>query len=255
MPESSQTATLVNYKLVISYEGKNFAGWQNQADALTIQYLIEKAIQTLWGQRYPIHGSGRTDAGVHAYGQVANFIAPKKLKNLSDLRHALNHNLPAEIRILKCCLVAATFHARFSALGKEYHYLIHNHEIMNPFLRHLTYHQPKKLDLHQMREAIKFLIGTHDFASFASNPGYARASTVRTMQSANITAKGAKIKLSFRANGFLYRMVRNLTGALIKVGRGKLTPLEFKTILEEKKRSAAPQTAPPHGLYLVKVFY
>lgn len=255
MSESLQTATLVNYKLVISYEGKNFAGWQNQANALTIQYLIEKAIQILWGQRYPIHGSGRTDAGVHAYGQVASFLAPKKFKNVNDLRHALNHNLPAEIRILKCSLASPTFHARFSALGKEYHYLIHNHEIMDPFRRHYFYHQPKKLDLIQMQQAIKFLIGTHDFASFASNPGYSRASTIRTMQSASITGAGVKIKLSFRANGFLYRMVRNLTGALIKVGRGKISPLEFKLILDKKKRSAAPQTAPPHGLYLMKVFY
>jgi tRNA pseudouridine38-40 synthase len=255
MREIPQQHNVQNHKLIISYDGTPFGGWQIQPNAVTVQSLIEKAITTLWGERYPLQGSGRTDAGVHAHGQVAHFQAPVKFKDLNELRRALNHNLPKEIRILDCKKVSLTFHARFSAQGKEYHYLIYNHEIMNPFLRLQAFHQAQPLQLLPMQEAIQHLLGTHDFASFASNPGYARATTVRTMQAVQIKKQGPLLKIRFRANGFLYRMVRNLTGALIKVGRGRITPGDFKTILEEKKRSAAPQTAPAHGLYLMKVFY
>jgi tRNA pseudouridine38-40 synthase len=248
-------AELLNHRLLISYDGTKFSGWQIQAQDLTIQSLLEKAIETLWGQHYGVQGSGRTDSGVHALGQVAHFQAPAKFKQFHELRRALNHNLPAEIRVLKCTRAALTFHARFSCQGKEYLYRIYNDEIMPPFELNKAYHQPVKLNLAAMQEASRHLLGRHDFSSFASNPGYTRSTMVRTMQAVQINRRGSLLTLRFRADGFLYRMVRNLTGALIKVGRERITPDDFKIILEEKKRSAAPQTAPAHGLYLHKVFY
>jgi tRNA pseudouridine38-40 synthase len=248
-------STLINHRLLISYDGTNFAGWQIQANDDTIQSLIEKAVKTLWGERYHLYGSGRTDAGVHALGQVAHFQAPAKFQDFHELRRALNHNLPAQIRILQCKKVPESFHARFSCKGKEYLYRLYNHEVMSPFEHHRSFHQPMSLNLKAMQEASRHLLGSHDFSSFASNPGYARITMVRTMQSVECRRQGPLLTLRFRADGFLYRMVRNLTGALIKVGRGRVTPEEFKTILEAKKRSAAPQTAPAHGLYLYKVFY
>lgn len=246
---------LVNHQLLIAYDGTPFAGWQIQAQDDTIQSLLEKAIITLWGERCHLYGSGRTDAGVHALGQVANFQAPGKFEDLNELRRALNHNLPEQIRILECKAVPGTFHARFDCKGKEYLYRIYNQEVMLPFEHMKAFHQPMSLDLDAMKEAQLHLLGTHDFSSFASNPGYARTTMVRTMQSVDIQREGPLMNLHFRADGFLYRMVRNLTGALIKVGRGRITPVEFKAILDACKRSEAPQTAPAHGLYLYKVFY
>jgi tRNA pseudouridine38-40 synthase len=246
---------LVNHHLLISYDGTRFAGWQIQAKDDTIQSLLEKAITTLWGERYHLYGSGRTDAGVHALGQAANFQAPARFADMNELRRALNHNLPEQIRILECREVPEKFHARFTCKGKEYLYRIYNEEVMSPFEHMKAFHQPMALDVEAMQNAIQHLLGTHDFSSFASNPGYERTTMVRTMQSVDLRRDGPLVALRFRADGFLYRMVRNLTGALIKVGRGRITPNEFKVILEEKKRSAAPQTAPAHGLYLYKVFY
>jgi len=246
---------LVNHHLTIAYDGTRFAGWQIQAKDDTVQSLIEKAITTLWGERYHLYGSGRTDAGVHALGQIANFQAPVKFKDLNELRRALNHNLPEQIRILGCKEVPEEFHARFTCKGKEYLYRIYNEEVMDPFEHMKAFHQPMSLDFKAMKEAQQHLMGTHDFSSFASNPGYARTTMVRTMQSVSLQQEGSLVSLRFRADGFLYRMVRNLTGALIKVGRGRITASEFKGILEACKRSEAPQTAPSHGLYLYKVFY
>lgn len=243
------------HRLLLSYDGSAFKGWQIQGREPTVQLALEQAVETIWGRRIPVHGSGRTDAGVHALGQVATFTAPRKLADLARLRAALNNNLPDTVRVLRCTLAPDSFHARFSATGKEYRYRIHNHEIMPPFELGRAWHVPRPLDREAMQRAAAHLVGTQDFASFASNPGYARASTVRTITQATVRASGPRVELTFRGDGFLYRMVRNLVGALVKVGHHRLTPEGFAEILQACRRTAAPNTAPACGLYLVRVFY
>jgi tRNA pseudouridine38-40 synthase len=243
------------HRLLLSYEGSAFKGWQIQGTEPTVQLALEHAVRTIWETSVPVHGSGRTDAGVHALGQVATFTAPPKFAAMARLRAALNNNLPDTVRVLRCALAPDGFHARFSATGKEYRYLIHNHEILPPFDLGRVWHVPRALDLEAMRAAAAQLLGTHDFASFASNPGYARTTTVRTITRAEVKKRGPRLELSFRGDGFLYRMVRNLAGALVKVGHHRIGVEEFGAILRAKQRTAAPNTAPAAGLYLVRVFY
>lgn len=243
------------HRLLLSYEGSAFKGWQIQGTEPTVQLALESAVRTIWEKQVPVHGSGRTDAGVHALGQVASFTAPAKFRDMARLRAALNNNLPEAVRVLRCSLAPDRFHARFSATGKEYRYLIYNDEILPPFELGRVWHVPRPLDLEAMQAAASQLIGTHDFASFASNPGYARTSTVRTITRADIQARGPRLQLTFRGDGFLYRMVRNLTGALVKVGHHRIGVEQFANILRACRRTAAPNTAPACGLYLVRVFY
>ena len=246
--------TLQGHKLTVAYRGTEFSGWQRQAAKRTVQECIEIALEKLWGQKISLQGSGRTDTGVHALGQVASFNA-LRLHNATVLLRALNANLPRDVRIVKCRLVSPAFHARFDARGKTYRYLIWNRLVQDPFTHDTHWHVPRDLDLPAMRRAARLLLGRHDFASFTSNPGYERESTVRIMKRASVVRDGAALVFHFSADGFLYRMVRNLVGALVKVGKGKITVEEFVTILRSCKRSAAPETAPACGLYLMNVTY
>jgi tRNA pseudouridine38-40 synthase len=168
---------------------------------------------------------------------------------------ALNANLPRDVRIVQCRLVSPAFHARFDSRGKTYRYLIWNRLVQDPFTLDTHFHIPMELDLAAMRRAARLLLGRHDFASFTSNPGYERESTVRVMKRASVVRDGAQVVFHFSADGFLYRMVRNLVGALVKVGKGKITVDEFGRILRACERSAAPETAPACGLYLMNVRY
>jgi tRNA pseudouridine38-40 synthase len=169
---------------------------------------------------------------------------------------ALNANLPRDVRVMTCRLVSPAFHARFDAVEKTYRFLVFNAVVQDPFTLHTHWHIPGDLDLTGMRRAAKLLLGEHDFASFTSNPGYKRPrGTVRTMRRASITQQGHEVVFRFTANGFLYRMVRNLVGGLVKVGLGKLTVEDFGRILRAKSRSEAPPNAPAHGLYLTSVSY
>jgi len=247
-------ATLQGHKLAIAYRGTEFSGWQRQAAKRTVQECIEVALEKLWGEKISLQGSGRTDTGVHALGQVASFNAPRR-HNATALLRALNANLPRDVRIVRCRLVSPAFHARFDARGKTYKYLIWNRLVQDPFTHDTHWHVPRDLDLPAMRRAARLLLGRHDFASFTSNPGYERESTVRIMKRASIVRDGAALVFHFSADGFLYRMVRNLVGALVKVGKGKITVDEFAAILRSCKRSAAPETAPACGLYLMNVTY
>ncbi|MFZ5806547.1 MAG: tRNA pseudouridine(38-40) synthase TruA [Verrucomicrobiota bacterium] len=247
-------SSAATYKLTLHYDGTPFKGWQRQGELPTVQLFLEKAIRKCWEKEHIIHGSGRTDTGVHAFGQVAHFKAEKKFDTKTLVR-ALNNNLPPEIRVLKAQENSEKFHARFSAKGKEYLYRVVNHEILPPFEINRAWHVPKKLDLKEIRKACRYLAGKHDFASFTSNPGYARHTTVRHLRSIKIKKVGSVIEFRFRGDGFLYRMVRNLMGALIKVGLSRLTPDDIQKILRQKSRQSAPNTAPAYGLYLVKVFY
>ncbi len=219
-----------------------------------MQECIEAALEKIWGAKISLQGSGRTDTGVHALGQVASFNAPR-LHNGVVLLRALNANLPRDVRIVKCRLVSPAFHARFDAQGKTYRYLIWNRLVQDPFTLDTHWHVPRPLDLPAMRRAARLLLGRHDFATFTSNPGYERESTVRTMRRASVVRDGPALVFHFTADGFLYRMVRNLVGALVKVGLGKMTVDDFGKILRARSRSEAPATAPACGLYLMNVTY
>jgi tRNA pseudouridine38-40 synthase len=246
--------TLQGHKLTIAYRGTGFSGWQCQTAKRTVQECLETALGKIWGQKISLQGSGRTDTGVHALGQIASFNAPRR-HAAPDLLRALNANLPHDVRIVKCRLVSPAFHARFDAIGKTYRYLVWNHLVQDPFTLDTHWHVPRPLDLAAMRRAARKLLGEHDFASFTSNPGYERETTVRTMRRASITRHGAVLTFHFTADGFLYRMVRNLVGALVKVGLGRISADDFGQILRACSRSEAPATAPACGLYLVSVNY
>ncbi len=221
-PPHRYEASHQGHKLTIAYRGTDFFGWQRQAEKRTVQGCLEEALATLWKQKIDLQGSGRTDTGVHAFGQVASFNAPR-LHNATVLLRALNANLPRDVRVVKCRLVSPAFHARFDAKGKTYRYLIWNHLVQDPFTLDTHYHMPRDLDLAAMRKAARLLVGRHDFASFTSNPGYERETTIRTMKRASVVRDGHALVFHFSADGFLYRMVRNLVGALVKVGKGKIT--------------------------------
>ncbi|MDR1191854.1 MAG: tRNA pseudouridine(38-40) synthase TruA [Verrucomicrobiales bacterium] len=244
-----------NHRLTIAYDGTLFAGWQIQANPATVQGHLERVLERCWGEHLTLYGSGRTDSGVHADGQVASFKAPAKFKSLAALQAALNYYLPPQIRVTRARYAADDFHARFSAKGKEYRYRICNHPFHDPFELNRSWHVPRPLNITAMRQAARLFVGEHDFASFTSNPGYARATTVRRVTRVSISASGPLITVSVRGGGFLYRMVRNLVGALVKVGLGRLTVSEVTQILAAKQRRVAPNTAPACGLYLHKVFY
>lgn len=245
---------LQGHKLTIAYRGTEFSGWQCQPGKRTVQECLETALEKIWGHKISLQGSGRTDTGVHAHGQVASFNA-RRLHNETVVLRALNANLPFDVRVVKCRLVTPAFHARFNCIGKTYRYLIWNHPVQDPFTLDTHWHVPLPLDLSAMRRAARLLVGKHDFASFTSNPGYERESTVRTMRRASIARDGAVLSFHFTADGFLYRMVRNLVGALVKVGKGKISPDDFGKILRARRRSDAPETAPACGLYLMRVNY
>lgn len=245
---------LQGHKLTVAYRGTDFSGWQRQAGKRTVQGCIEDALEKIWGQKISLQGSGRTDTGVHALGQMASFNAPRLHADVV-LQRALNANLPRDVRIMKCRLVSPAFHARFDARGKTYRYLILNQLVQDPFTLDTHWHVPRLLDLPAMRRAARMLLGRHDFASFTSNPGYERESTVRIMKRASVVRDGAVLVFHFTADGFLYRMVRNLVGALAKVGQGKITVDDFGKILRACSRSEAPATAPACGLYLMNVTY
>lgn len=242
------------YKLTIAYDGTPFRGWQRQGELPTVQLAIEHALKKCWGYPITLHGSGRTDTGVHALGQVAHFEAEKKFDTHTVVR-ALNHNLPPSVQVLKAYFAPEGFHARFWAIGKVYIYRIWNAPIFCPFEVNRSYFIPQELDLKGVRKAAKYLVGRHDFASFTSNPGYVRKGTVRVIHDIRFTRKGSIIEGRFHGNGFMYRMVRNLIGALVRVGLNKMKPEEVAHILAAKKRMAAPNTAPACGLYLAKVLH
>jgi tRNA pseudouridine38-40 synthase len=242
------------HRLTIAYRGTDFSGWQRQASKRTVQECLEQALRKLWGYDISLQGSGRTDTGVHALGQVASFNA-HRLHTGPVLQRALNANLPRDVRVVKCRLVPPSFHARFDAQGKTYRYLVWNHLVQDPFAWDTHWHLPRPLNLAEMRRAARALVGEHDFATFTSNPGYDRATTVRTMRRVSIAREGSVLSFHFTADGFLYRMVRNLVGGLVKVGLGKMSVDHFVEILQARSRSHAPANAPACGLYLMHVSY
>jgi tRNA pseudouridine38-40 synthase len=241
-------------RLLLAYDGTNYAGWQIQPGRDTIQGLLRAAVVKLFDETISIHGAGRTDSGVHACGQVASFTAKIRIPPTTLVR-ALNANLPEDIRVLKAALVAPDFHARFSARRKEYRYQIVNAVVMDPFLRTHALHHPRKLDLAAMRRLARLLVGRHDFAALSSKPHREVKTTVRTISRLSVQRDGNLITVAVEADGFLYKMVRTIVGALLKVGRGEAAPEEMGAYLLGRKRTHFVTTAPPHGLILWNVWY
>ena len=240
-------------KLTIAYDGTNYCGWQVQPNGITIEEVLNKAIQKLTGEDILVIGASRTDSGVHALGNVAVFdtettIPPEKLAV------ALNQRLPEDIVVVKSEEVPTDFHPRYCDCSKTYEYHIINTRIPDPTRRLTNYFVSYVLDIEKMRQAAAYLVGEHDFVSFC-NVRTDVESTVRTITGLEILTNGDEITIRITGNGFLYNMVRIIVGTLIRVGRGFYEPEQVKEILEAKDRKAAGVTAPAHGLVLVKIDY
>ena len=243
-----------NFKLIIEYDGTFLHGWQKQKEDRTVQEEIEKAIRVMTGKNIVVTASGRTDAGVHALGQTANFLCDTKITPGAFLR-GLNSLTSEEIVIKECSLVDNDFHARYNVKSKTYMYRILNQPLPVAIFRQYAWFIPKKLDIDAMDAAILHIIGTHDFKAF-EGAGSPRSSTVRTIISAGLEQlEHGYISLEFKGNGFLRFMVRNITGTLVDVGLGKIAPHDLMGILNSRDRNLAGSTAPPQGLCLMKVEY
>jgi tRNA pseudouridine38-40 synthase len=257
---------LRNIRIIVAYDGTGFHGWQRQPSVPTVQARLEEAIAQVTGEPVKLFGSGRTDAGVHALGQVANFASSCRIP-LSNLIKAVNNVLPPEVRVRQAGEVAPGFHARFDVRSKTYRYKILRSEVCSPFLWRFVWHYPYALDRRRMAVAARSFIGTHDFTSFAASgaseddgPEQERAesaSMTRTVFSSKIlwSAKTQILAYEVRGGGFLHHMVRNLAGTLVEVGRGKLQPDDVLRILKARDRSLAGPTAPAQGLCLLRVEY
>ena len=242
-----------NFKLVIEYDGTAYCGWQRQKNDPTIQEAIETAISNMTRQKITLTGSGRTDAGVHAYGQVANFSCETRL-TADVFQKGLNGLLPDDIVIRACEPVSETFHARYDAKSKTYRYRILNQPIPAALYRQYAWHIKKTLSMESMQAALTGIVGTQDFKAFEGT-GSPRAHTVRTVMKAQLTGEQGFVVLKIKADGFLKFMVRNIVGTLVDIGLGKRTPGDIETILASKDRNQASATAPPHGLFLMSVEY
>lgn len=243
-----------NYLLSLSYDGTRYRGWQNQKNTEnTIQNKLESLLSKLIHEPIALNASGRTDAGVHARFQTANFHCAKEI-DLDKLTSELRHQLPQDIGLLDIRAVPDSFHARLSCKGKTYRYFIWNSEEPCIFNRKYRYILPESLDTEAMDQALRMILGTHDFSAFTSSRNK-KHSTVRTVRSARIILDGAERIIEFNADGFLYNMVRILTGTLIEIGIGKRAPESIVTALQSGKRSDAGFTAPPQGLFLWQTEY
>lgn len=243
-----------NIKLIIEYDGKNFAGWQTQPGKVSIQSEIERAIKEVTGEEVDLTASGRTDAGVHAIGQVANFHTNTKIET-QKIPYALNSKLPKSIVIKAAEEVPERFHSRYLCKGKTYRYVINNNEFPSALNRYREFHISQKLDVSKMREALKYFEGTHDFKGFKSSGGSEKKTTVRTLTKLELKECDGIIKVELSGDGFLYNMVRIIVGTIVDVGLGKIKVEDIPEIIESKDRTKAGKTLPPHGLYLVQVRY
>lgn len=257
-------------KLTVAYDGTRLVGWQRQAEGDSAQAVLEDALARFEGAPVVVHGAGRTDAGVHALGQVAS-VRVTCAHDVETLTRALNAQLPEDVRVLRVEEVAAEFHARFDARSKTYRYLIRNAPFATPFERAFVWLVPQPLDVAAMQQAAQSLVGTHDFAAFQS-VGSVTSGTVRTLFSSRVALEpggsvlnlagqggrpepGALLVYETRGDGFLRHMVRTIVGTLVEVGRGWRGPESMAQVLGAGARAAAGATAPPHGLFLVGVDY
>jgi len=247
----------VRLKLIIAYDGTRYEGWQVQTIGTGVQQKVEAALAALFPSRPRVHSSSRTDTGVHALGLVAHVDVPRTEFRIPPrkLVLALNAHLPVDIRVFSVQRAPPGFHARFSALGKQYRYQVWNHPVMNPLLRFTAWHVPRKLDWTALRAAAAHFVGTHDFQAFTANPGYPRRSTRRTVRRCEWRRQGHLLTCIIEADGFLYKMCRGMVGTMVQVGLGKYHPDDIPRMLASGDRRMAGMTAPAHGLILWKVFY
>jgi len=242
-----------NIKLIIEYDGKSFNGWQKQPTKLNIQGEIERAIGEITGEEIKLIGSGRTDAGVNALGQTANFKTNSNIP-IEKIPLALNSKLKKSIVIVSAEEVDDSFHSRYNVKSKTYRYTINNSQNGSAIYRDMEYHFPIKLDVKKMKEAAKLFEGEHDFKGFKAS-GTSSKSSVRTIYKADVKQDGDRIYIELTGNGFLYNMVRIISGTLLDVGLGKIDVNDIPEIIDSKDRKRAGKTLPAHGLCLVKVEY
>ena len=244
----------MNFKMLIQYDGTRYSGWQRQGNTEnTIQEKIEQALSTLFQENVEIVGSGRTDAGVHALGQVANFRINQIPSDLNAILEAINQILPNDIAVLRLSVASPRFHARLSAKEKIYRYTVWNSQIPNVFERRYQYQVAGHLNDRAIQDAAIRLLGTHDFSGFAT--GHTKKSTIRNLKSIEVKREGDRVELFFTGNGFLRNMVRIMTGTLLEVGMGLRAPESIDDVLETCDRQKAGTTAPPQGLCLMQVLY
>lgn len=247
---------MIRYKAIISYDGTNFSGFQRQPQVRTVQAEIEKTLLRLnSGQAVKIHGAGRTDAGVHAYGQVIHFDLPQQ-RNLEKLRFGLDTQTPADIDVIRVEQTADDFHARYQKHRKTYEFLVDLGRPKNPLMRHYATHFPYKVDFSVIKAAIEKLRGTHDFTGFTA-AGTSVENKVRTINCATVERddKTGFLIFTFTGSGFLYKQVRNMVGTLLKIGNGRMPIDQIDRILESGDRSLAGPTAAGNGLYLKEIIY
>jgi tRNA pseudouridine38-40 synthase len=245
-----------NIRLTLQYDGTHYLGWQRQASTdNTIQTIVEKILSNILQEKVHITAAGRTDTGVHARQQVANFKTQNPI-SLRELQHGLNALLPDDIKVASVTAAAPDFHSRFSALEKTYQYTILNRAHSDVFVRNHVYHYGiAKLNISRMRAASRLLVGRHDFTSFKTTGTAKNKSNIRTIKRISIARKGSLIIIQMTGEGFLYKMVRGIVGTLIEIGRGKLSVKSVQSILKSKDRAIAGPTAPACGLCLLRVKY
>ncbi len=241
------------YRMLVQYLGTQYHGWQTQKNRPTIQSELQQALQQITGKRVSVVGAGRTDSGVHALGQVAHFRLEKTV-DANHLHRAMNGVLPWDIRVRKLRRTDPDFHAQRHAVRKRYDYRIFNGPVLPPFLWNQVVHVRKPLNPRRLSEAARHVLGTHDFSAFAAS-GTAVQTRVRTITKSLWVKKGCHLNYRIVGSGFLHHMVRNIVGTLLEVGVGKRLPEDLIRVLQSQDRSNAGPTAPPHGLYLVKVWY
>ena len=244
-------------RFVVAYDGRPFSGWQSQKNGNTIQDHLERAFANVAQQRIAVSGAGRTDAGVHALAQTAHADLPARSLAAAQWPDALNASLPPTIRVLRCRYVSTAFHARFTAKGKIYRYRIWNERVLPPLEHGRAWHVPGPLTGSAIAGAAQEFVGRHDFASFSANRGKPDEDTVRTIDSVRMRVNGKCLVLEFSGDGFLYKMVRLMVGALVRCGRGQAPPGEISRRLQSPSLTPATSrlVAPAEGLYLVRVRY
>lgn len=254
---SEHAAEQRRFRLTIAFDGANYEGWQVQKIGTGVQQKVEEALARLFPSGPRVHSSSRTDTGVHAAAMVAHFDVPRASCRITarKLLLALNAHLPEDVRVTAVSVAKAGFHARFDAAGKQYRYVVWNHPAMNPLLRHVAWHVPRRLDLAAMKSAARLFVGRHDFQSFSANPGYRKESTVRTVTRCDVRKSGPQFTFVIEGDGFLYKMCRGIVGTLVQVGLGKFPASEISVMLKKADRRVAGMTAPAHGLVLWKVYY
>ncbi len=251
-----------NILLTIQYDGTKFCGWQRQPEVVTVQGELERVLCVICADDIEINGTSRTDAGVHAIGQCANFLGDFAIPT-EKIKFAANNMLDPAIQIVDVKEMPLDFHARFDCKGKTYEYRIQNGDYKNPFLRDFSYFVRKPLDIERMQKAASYIVGKHDFKCFQASGGYERKTTVRTISDIKVRATDESgrvpsvrdIRIEVTGDGFLYNMVRIIAGTLVDIGLGRLEPEHIKEIIDKRDRRCAGHTASPQGLYLKKIYF